>query len=379
MSDYLHGTEVLYLDNEGRPIEIMAASVIGLVATSDDADPLLFPLNVPVLINTEAQLKKSGTTGTLRTALQDIYDHGVCVVVVIRVDEDAEEAPQIANVIGQLDNETNTYGGIKGFMFAESVLGVRPRILIAPEFSHKIGVGAELESVAIKMGAIAIVDGSEKGFSAVVNEAKLFGPTLFVNCGIKKRGVNGEIVTRKSSAFVAGHIVRVDNEEGYWNSPSSRKMIGGIIGTSEAIDHGIGSKTSKANLYNAQNVSVIVQQEGGWFFFGNRLANGTMIPHQRIRNIVGDSILYAHQEMLDRNITKSYVDGVKGRVNALLRRLISRDVISGGECWLDKDLNVAAIGTAQVYWDYDLGFYDIAERMTFRQHITDRYNEAVFS
>ena len=115
------------------------------------------------------------------------------------------------------------------------------------------------------------------------------------------------------------------------------------------------------------------------FFFGNRLADGTMIPHQRIRYIVGDSILYAHQELLDRNVTKGYVDGVKGRVNALLRRLVSREVISGGECWLDKELNVAAIGTAQVYWDYDLGFYDVAERMTFRQHITDRYNEAIFS
>jgi len=54
-------------------------------------------------------------------------------------------------------------------------------------------------------------------------------------------------------------------------------------------------------------------------------------------------------------------------------------VISGGECWLDNELNVAAIGTGQVYWDYDLGFYDVAERMTFRQHVTDRYNEAIFS
>ena len=83
--------------------------------------------------------------------------------------------------------------------------------------------------------------------------------------------------------------------------------------------------------------------------------------------------------MLDRNVTKAYVDGVKNRVNSLIRRLISREVISGGDCWLDKELNVAAIGTSQVYWDYDLGFYDVAERMTFRQHITDKYNEAIFS
>ncbi|MCC3836286.1 phage tail sheath subtilisin-like domain-containing protein [Vibrio parahaemolyticus] len=378
-ADYLHGVEMIYLENMNRPIEVLSASTIGLVGTADDADNTVFPLNTPVLINSESQIAKAGTTGTLKTALQDIYDHGAAVVIVIRVAEDVDEAQEVANVVGQLDNDTNSYGGLKGLLFAESVLGIRPRLLIAPEYSHKTGVGAELESVAIKLNAIAIVDGSENGFSDVVAEVKTYGPTLFVNCGIKKLGSDGNPVTRKASAFVAGHIVRVDNLEGYWHSPSSRKMIGGIIGTSEPIDHAIGSTTSKANLYNAQNVCVIVQQQGGWFFYGNRLADGTMIPHQRIRYIVGDSILYAHQELLDRNVTKGYVDGVKGRVNALLRRLVSREVISGGECWLDKELNVAAIGTAQVYWDYDLGFYDVAERMTFRQHITDRYNEAIFS
>jgi phage tail sheath protein FI len=125
-------------------------------------------------------------------------------------------------------------------------------------------------------------------------------------------------------------------------------------------------------------VAVIVNQQGGWFLYGNRLSNGDMLPHQRIRYMVGDSILYAHQELVDRNVTKNYVDGVKNRVNNLLRRLKSREVISGGACWLDNELNVAAIGTGQVYWDYDLGFYDIAERMTFRQHVTDQYNESIF-
>ena len=378
-ADYLHGVEMIYLENQNRPIEVLAASVIGLVATADDADEKVFPLNTPIMVNSEKMIALAGTTGTLKTALEDIYSHGAAVTIVIRVEEGENEAEGIANIIGQLNNETNEYGGMKALLFAESVIGLRPRILITPEFSHKAGVGEELESIAIKLNAIPIIDGNEDGFSKVTARCKIFSKALYVNCGIKKLGPDGLPVTRKASAFVAGHIVRVDNLEGYWHSPSSRKMIGGIIGTSESIDHSIGSTTSKANLYNGQNVCTIVQQKGGFFFFGNRLANGDMIPHQRIRYIVGDSILYAHQELLDRNITKGYIDGVKGRVNALMRRLISRDVISGGECWVDKELNVAAIGTAQVYWDYDLGFFDVAERMTFRQHITDRYNEAIFA
>lgn len=378
MADYLHGVEQYFLENMDRPIEVLAASVIGLVATADDADATEFPLNKPALVNSDKQISKAGTTGTLKNALEDIYRQTGALVVVVRVAEDADDGVEIGNVIGQLDNDTNTYGGLKALLFAESQLGVRPRLVISPEFSHKVGVGAEMESVAKKLNAIAIIDGSENGFSEVVNEVKNYDQAFFINGGIKLINASGEEIARKASATIAGHIVRVDNEEGYWHSPSSRKIYG-IVGTSEPIDHAIGSLTSKANLYNAQNVAVIVNQKGGWFLYGNRLANGTMLPHQRIRYIVGDSILYAHQEMVDRNVTKGYVDGVKGKVNGLLRRLKSRDVISGGECWLDKELNIAAIGTSQVYWDYDLGFYDVAERLTFRQHVTDRYNEAIFS
>ena len=150
-ADYLHGVEMIYLENMNRPIEVLSASTIGLVGTADDADATVFPLNTPVLINSETQIAKAGTTGTLKTALQDIYDHGAAVVIVIRVEEDADEAQEVANIVGQLDNDTNTYGGLKGLLFAESVLGIRPRLLIAPEYSHKTGVGAELESVAIKL------------------------------------------------------------------------------------------------------------------------------------------------------------------------------------------------------------------------------------
>jgi phage tail sheath protein FI len=348
------------------------------VATADDADPLVFPLNTPVLCNSDKLIAKAGMTGPLRDALNDIYRQSGAVVVVVRVDATETPETQIAGVVGTIDNETGKYTGLKALLAAESLVGVRPRLIIAPEFSHLTGVGAAMEVVVKKLNAIPIIDGSEKGYSAVIGEAALYQETLFVNCGVKVLDeVTGQVVTRKASPTIAAHIVRVDNEEGYWNSASSRKIFG-ILGTSEVIDHAIGSTTSKANLYNSKNVAVIVNQQGGWYLYGNRLANSVMMPRQRIRYIVGDSILYAHQELLDRNVTQGYVDGVKNRVNKLIRRLKSRDVISGGECWVDKELNQAAIGTGQVYWDYDLGFYDVAERMTFRQHISNGYNEAIF-
>ncbi len=379
-ASYLHGVEQFFLENTNRPIEVLPSSVIGLVATADDADAVTFPLNKPVLVNSESFLAKAGTTGSLYGALQDIYRQAGALVVVVRVAEEAIEADQTAAIIGTIDNEANTFTGLKALLSAEALLGLRPRLIIAPEFSQDIGVGAEMETIAKKLNGIPLIDGDHSaGYSAVIAQAALYQEAYFLNGGfVFFDPVAKAEVERYMSATVAGHIVRVDSEEGYWNSPSNRKIYG-VLRTVETIDHAIGSSTSKANLYNEQKVTVAVNQQGGWYLWGNRLANGVMLPHQRIRYIVGDSILYAHQAMLDRNVTKGYVDGVKNRVNNLLRRLVSRSVISGGECWLDVELNVAAIGTGQVYWDYDLGFYDVAERMTFRQHITDRYNEAIFS
>ncbi len=377
--NYLHGVEHFWLENTDKPIEILAASTIGLVATADDADETVFPLNVPTLVNSDKMLKDAGSTGTLFWALKDIYAQAGAICVVVRVAEDSiDETQEIANVVGSVDDETGSYTGLQALLTAESRLGVRPRLIICPDYSQKVEVKPALESVCKKLRAIPIIDGSEDGYSAVIEEVGLLDEAYFVNGGVKLFDADlAETVGRWMSPTIAGHIVRVDNEEGYWNSPSSRKIYN-IMGSRETIDHAIGSLTSKANLYNSENVSVIVNQQGGYFLYGNRLANGTMLPHQRIRYIVGDSIMYAHQELVDRNVTKQYVEGVIKRAKKLIRRLKLRGVIRDGDVWVDKELNEASTGTGQVYFDYSLGFYDIAERLTFRQHVMTEFNESIF-
>lgn len=376
---YLHGIEHLYLENGNKPIKILTASVIGLVATGDNADVSVFPLNHPTLVNSDKMLASAGASGTLRGALSDIYKQAGAVVVVIRVPEGADEAETIANVIGGIDDATGRYTGVKALLNAQAVLGVRPRLIIAPEFSHLPGVGIQMEPIAKKLGGVSIIDGSGTGFANVTSEVGAFSETVFVNCGVSVwDDAAGQYVERFASATIAGHAVACDHAEGYWNSWSNRALKG-VNGTVELIDYSPGDSDSTANLYNEQNVCTIVNKNGTFYFWGNKLANGDLIPHQRTRYIVGDSIVEAHQNAVDRNVTKQYVEAVQNRVNRLLKRLILRDVISGGECWVDQELNIASIGTNQVFWDYDLGFYDVAERMTFRQHVNNSYNEKVFS
>ncbi|MGL4755661.1 MAG: phage tail sheath C-terminal domain-containing protein [Aeromonadaceae bacterium] len=381
-SDFLHGVEHFWLESLDRPIEVMAASVFGMVAVSDDADPETFPLNTPVLVNSDKIIAKAGT-GPLRDAIQDIYRQGGALGVVVRVemgdtpiDAKATDHP----VVGGVDEHGN-YTGLQALLAAESVTGVRPTLLmLATGFVDFETCYPALEVVAEKLHAIPIITMMDGGPEAAMVEAEKHDGSYFVygTCYFGKDG-DGEPIYRDPAATVMGHILRVDATEGYWNSPSSRKILG-LSGMKNPVDFAIGSTTCMANVMNSKAVTVVIQSKGGFYLYGNRLTGpkSMMIQHQRVRFIVGLSIQEAHQDLVDRNVTANYVESVKARVNNLIRRLTLREVISGGECWVDKELNVANIGTNQVIWDYSLGLYDVAERMTFRQHLDNSYNEAVF-
>ncbi|MGL4755183.1 MAG: hypothetical protein ACRCXB_22725 [Aeromonadaceae bacterium] len=375
--DYLHGVEHFWLEDVERSIEVLAASVFGMVAVSDDADEDVFPLDTPVMVNSDKMLKGAGT-GPLRDAIEDIYRQGGALGVVVRVASKA--TGEVDPVVGTVDDEGN-YTGLKALLTAEAVTGLRPTLLMLATGQQNFETHVPaLCAVAEELHAIPVVSMMEGGTNAAIAQAEKMDGVYFVygTCYFGKNG-QGEPIYRDPAATIIGHTIRVDNEEGYWNSPSSRK-IRGLSGMKQPIDHAVGSKTSTANFLNSKQVTVVVQQKGGFYLYGNRLTGpkSMMLPHQRIRYIVGLSILQSHQELVDRNVTANYVESVQARVNNLLRRLVLRQVISGGECWVDNEENIALIGTAQVVWDYDLGFYDVAERCTFRQHVNRKYNEAIF-
>lgn len=388
--DYLHGVEHFWLEDSERPIEVMAASVFGMVGVSDDADDEAFPLNTPVLVNSDKFIAKAGT-GPLRQALQDIYRQGGALGVVVRAQgvgvggyaskaKAVEVTSVVDPIVGDIDSDGN-YSGMQALLAAESVTGVRPTLLMLAVGKQDLVTHIPaLAVIANKLHAIpftSVLDGGSQ--SAIKAAEDLDGFILtYGTAWFGKDGLGADIY-RDPTATVMGHILRVDKEEGYWNSPSSRKILG-LSGMKNPVDHAIGSTTSTANLLNSKNVCCIVQQKGGFYFYGNRLTGpkSMVIPHQRIRYIVGLSIQEAHQDLVDRNVTANYVESVKARVNKLLLKLVGREVISGGECWVDGELNKSLIGTNQVIWDYDLGFYDVAERITFRQHVNRAYNEAVF-
>ena len=382
-TDFLHGVEVVEIDGGTRPIRTAKSSVIGLIGTAPSADAKKFPFNTPVLIaGNRTQAAALGKDGTLPTAIDGIFDQTGATVVVVRVNEGSDAAGTLSNVVGGV-GAGGEYKGVHAFLGAKSIVGVQPRILCAPGFSHQKAGGAELVVVAERLRAMAIIDGPNTTDDKAKAYAKSFGShrAYLVDPWVKvwDTKLNGETV-EPSSARVAGMIARSDNERGFWWSPSNTEMRG-IIGTARPVDFTLGDVNSRANLLNESKVSTIIREDG-FRLWGNRTLGAdpkwAFLSVRRTADIIQDSIQRSHLWAVDRNITKTYVESVTDGVKAYLRELKALGAIAGGDCWTDQELNTKeSIQAGKIYFDFDFCPYAPGERLTFRSHLNNDYLEEI--
>lgn len=400
MTDFLHGVQVVNIDTGARSIAVASTSVIGIVGTAPLADADAFPINTPVLVTSLSQAAKlsakPGTeAGTLPGALDAIFDQSSAVVVVIRVESGASDSATLANVLGGVNAQTGAYSGVHALLAAKSIVGVKPRILLAPGFTHvhpadpaspdtvlANPVVAELLGIADKLRAIIIKDGPNSNDDAAKTSTALTGSKRVYVVDPAVLVQQGEaIISRYASGAVAGAIARSDNERGWWASPSNQELYG-IVGTARAIDFGLSDATSRANLLNQANVATIIR-EGGFRLWGNRTASidpkWQFLCVVRTADIIADSLEAAHLWAVDRGISKTYVDDVREGVNAFLRGLKTQGAILGGNCWIDPELNAAdSVAQGRFYWDFDFTPTYPGEQLTFRMHMNNNYVSEIF-
>ncbi|PWC81245.1 phage tail sheath subtilisin-like domain-containing protein [Azospirillum sp. TSH64] len=398
---FLHGVEVIEIDAGPRPIRTVRSAVIGLIGTAPAADVTKFPLNEPVLVaGKRTDAAGIGETGTLPTAIDAIFDQAGAMVVVIRVEEGsgaddaAKHAATISKVIGGVDASTGAYTGVHAFKAAEGALGVTPRILIAPGFTSdrpvvegvasKNPVVAELEGVADRLRAIIVADGPGTTDAAAIAYTKDFGNrrVYVVDPGVKVWDTaTSAFRSEPASARVAGIICRIDNDRGFWWSPSNNEIYG-IGGTTRPIDFSLGDVNSRANLLNENNVATIIR-ENGYRLWGNRTTamdpKWTFLSVVRTADMIHESMLRAHLWAVDRCITKTYVDDVLEGVREYLRSLKAKGAILGGDAWVDPELNTpTSIADGRIYFDFDFTPPYPAERVSFRSHLVNDYITEIF-
>ncbi|WP_375655482.1 phage tail sheath subtilisin-like domain-containing protein [Bartonella sp. AA83SXKL] len=399
---FLHGVEVVEVDDGTRPLRAVQSAVIGIVGTAPDADEQAFPLNTPVLVtgslSQAAKLDKTGKRqGTLPNALDLIFKQVGAIVVVVRVHEGDNENATLTNILGGV-NANGAYEGVHALIGAGSIVGQTPRILIAPGFTHQRPssvnieengtgatanpVAAELIGIAERLRAIVVLDAPNSTDEAALSTAKDFDSkrAIIVDPFVKVNR-DGKIVEQPASAAVAGVIAKTDFTHGFWHSPSN-KVINGIVGTARPIDFSIGDRSSRANLLNEQNITTIIRKNG-YRLWGNRtLSSDTkfaFLSVVRTADMINDAILRGHLWAVDRNIKKTYMNDVSESVNAYLRDLKAQGAILGGRCTPDLELNTAsAIESGRVYFNVEFTPTTPAEHITFRSRIVNDYLEEIF-
>jgi phage tail sheath protein FI len=403
---FLHGVEVLEINDGARPIQTVKSSVIGLVGTAPKG-----PVNIPTLIlgsRSEAvKIFGSDANFSIPAALDGIFDQIGAMVVVVNV-ADASNPNHLtagvldpskitlSDIIGGVDNITGKYQGIQALLASQSEVGVQPRILIAPGFTHQTPVDAtnkemianpvvaELLSVAESLRAVIIADCPNTNQTDAINYRNDWGSARIYSVypWVKVLNtVNNTIVEQPSSARVAGLIAKSDNERGFWWSPSNM-VINGVVGISKPIDFALGDSNSKANYLNEHNIATIIQQDG-FRLWGNRNTSADpkwmFLQTRRTADMINDSLLKAHMWAVDRNITKTYIEDVLEGINNYLRHLKSIGAIIGGSAFVNPELNTAdQIALGKVSFDFDFTPPYPAEHITFRSRMVDDYLQEIF-
>ena len=397
-TQFLHGVEVIEINDGARPIQTVKSSVIGLVGTAPQG-----PVNTPTLI-LGSRAKAAEIFGenndankdyTIPKALDGIFDQAGAMVVVINVADPSNPAHLTtgvldpaniidADVVGGVDGTTGQYKGVHALLAANTELAVTPRILIAPNFTHDMPSGnanpvvSELLGIAENLRAIIIADLPNTNDTDAIDYVGDFGSArvFAVYPWVKVLDTLGAIVEEPSSARVAGLIVKSDNDRGFWWSPSNL-VINGIVGISKPIDFVLGDVNSKANYLNENNITTIIQ-ESGFRLWGNRTLSAdpkwAFLQARRTADMINDSLLKAHLWAVDRNITKTYIEDVLEGVNNYLRYLKNIGAIIGGTAFADPELNTPdQIAQGKVTFEFDFTPPYPAEHIIFRSRMTDDY------
>ncbi len=384
-TEYHHGVRVIELTEGIRPIRMVSTAIIGLVATSSDADPDTFPYDKPVLVtNVLAAIGKAGTKGTLAASLDAISQQVRPIIVVVRVPDglgetDEEKAADLtSNVIGTV-LPNGQYTGMKALLAAPAQLGIKPRILGAPGLDTQ-PVATALVSLAQQLRGFAYVgtNGVEKIEQATAYR-NLFGARelMVIHPDFQRWDtVNNATVNAPATAYALGLRAKIDMEIG-WHKTISNMPVNGVTGISRDIYWDLQNPATDAGVLNAAEVTTLINREGFRFWGSRTCSEDPLFAFEsavRTAQVLADSIAEAHFWAVDKPMHPSLVRDIVEGINAKFRELVRNGYLLGGECWYDEAANDKdTLKAGKLYLDYDYTPVPPLENLLLRQRITDRY------
>lgn len=372
--NFLHGAEIIQLDDGPRPIQTVRMSTVGIIGTAPAADAAKFPLNTPVMIYGSASvLATLGLTGTLPDAIRRIFHYAGALICVVRVADNVDIDTQLSNLVGS----AGTFTGVHAFLRAKSTLGFAPRLLLAPGFTTQRPtslanpVMTALLGVANKLKAMIYADApSTTSADAHTWRDDWTSDRIYAFAPMVKvwDSVGAVYVDKPASPSIVGTQVWLDNNKGFHYSPSN-KVLTDIGGVSRPIDFTMGDPDCEANVLNEDHINTIIH-EGGWRSWGNRTTsidtNWIFASSRRIADAIDDSILAAALPWIDEPLRPAIITSIVESVNGYLRVLQREGAIVGGKAWFDPDRNTAAeLKLGHLHVEYDREPAAPIERLTY--------------
>jgi phage tail sheath protein FI len=411
----IHGIEVK-IEKEGTaPVVVSSQSVLGVVVVSSKlAATEKGKLHV-ITKESEAKSKFGESTtadtpaDTAAKVMRSIYlvSEAVVVVSVAKSNSKADieaaidllgNAPSQVGVTPKLlampryasfgvkipttgEGETNTNEGD-----TPAPEGNQPDVTPAPaEAEAKTDthlLAGRLARVAEGLGAIAILEvvGSTKAEALAwkkLVDANSSAYYVFPELDLDGVGVFG------ASAAVASHFARNDEVNGFWVSPSN-KRIPGIKRLAVPLSWFI-NKSSDADELNGENINTFISNQG-FKLWGNR----TDAPKEefvfkfvnsvRIKNFLADALFLSLDTDVDSNVDKQFIKGVLEKMGELFRALKSRRALIGGEVWFDPEANTpTSLADGNPAFDFSYTPPAPAEKITIRLRPSNRYYAEVLA
>ncbi|EPP7669335.1 phage tail sheath protein [Yersinia enterocolitica] len=379
MGDYHHGVRVLEINEGTRVISTVSTAIVGMVCTSDDADATAFPLNTPVLItDVLAAAGKAGKKGSLAASLLAIAEQARPVTVVVRVASGKDEDETTSNIIGGAD-ENGRYTGMKALLDAQSVTGVRPRILGVPGLDN-LAVSTALAGICQKLRAFGYISayGCKTLSEAILyrdnfsqRELMLIWPD-FLSWNTTANSTD----IAYASARALGLRAKIDTDTG-WHKTLSNVGVNGVTGISASVYWDLQTVGTDADLLNQACVTTLVRKDG-FKFWGSRTCSDDPLfafeNYTRTAQILADTMAEAQLWAIDRPMHPTLVKDMIGSINAKFREMKSAGLIIDGTCWYDDSANDKdTLKAGKLFIDYDYTPVPPLEDLTLRQRITDKY------
>ncbi|HDL8434012.1 TPA: phage tail sheath protein [Yersinia enterocolitica] len=379
MGDYHHGVRIVEINDGTRIISTVSTAVVGMVCTGDDADTALFPLNRPVLItDLVAAAAKAGTKGTLAASLLAIAEQARPVTIVVRVATGSNETGTTTNIIGGVD-QNGRYTGMKALLDAQSVTGVRPRILGVPGLDS-LPVSTALAGICQQLRAFGYISayGCKTSKEALKYRENFSQRELML---IWPDFLSWNTSTNRSSVAYAtaralGLRAKIDQQQG-WHKTLSNVGVNGITGISASVFWDLQATGTDADLLNQAGVTTLIRANG-FRFWGNRTCSDDPLflfeNYVRTAQVLADTMAEAHQWAVDKPMTTTLIRDIVEGIKAKFRELKSNGYLIDANCWYDDRANDKdTLKAGKLYIDYDYTPVPPLENLTLRQRITDKY------